>query len=123
VDPERAAKSREEFVARTYGAFCAAAAGLDVSRGRLVPYESLPAAVWEIVAPHFSLPVAAAQRDRIAAGARRHAKAALGTASDFTSDVASKQGAASAALRRAIDSFARPQLERLVRLHAATMRP
>ena len=57
VDPGHAAKSREEFVARAYGAFCAAAAGLDASRGRLVPYESLPAAVWRIVAPHFSLSI------------------------------------------------------------------
>ncbi|HEV8330811.1 MAG TPA: hypothetical protein VGQ22_05300 [Steroidobacteraceae bacterium] len=121
VDPDHAAKSREEFVASVYGAFCAAAAGLDAGRGRLVPYESLPAAVWEIVAPHFSLSVDPSQRDRIAEGARRHAKAAIGTAAEFKSDVASKQGAASAELRRAIDSLARPQLERLLRLHAATM--
>jgi hypothetical protein len=121
VDPDRASKSPEEFVARVYGAFCAAAAGLDAGRGRLVPYESLPAAVWEIVAPHFSLSVDPSQRDRIAEGARRHAKAAIGTAAEFKSDVASKQGAASAELRRAIDSLARPQLERLLRLHAATM--
>jgi hypothetical protein len=123
VDPGHAAKSREELVARAYGAFCAAAAGLDVRRGRLVPYESLPAAVWSIVAPHFALVVDPSQRDCIAEGARRHAKAALGTVTEFTSDVAAKQDAASPELRRAIDSFARPQLERLSRLHADTMRP
>jgi hypothetical protein len=121
VDPDSAGKSREEFVARVYGAFCAAAAGLDAGRGRLVPYESLPAAVWDVVAPHFSLAVDPSQRDRIAEGARRHAKAAIGATAEFKSDVASKQGAASAELRRAIDSLARPQLERLLRLHAATM--
>jgi hypothetical protein len=121
VDSNQAAKSREEFVARVYGAFCAAATGLDASRGRLVPYESLPAALWEIVAPHFSLSVDSSQRDRIAEGARRHAKAAIGTATEFKSDIASKQDAASAELRRAIDSLARPQLELLLRLHAATM--
>ena len=122
VDPERAGKSPEEFVARVYGAFCAAAAELDASRGRLVPYESLPAAVWDIVAPHFSLSVDDSQRQQIADGARRHAKAAIGASVEFKSDVASKQDAASAQLRRAIDSLARPQLERLLRLHAATMR-
>ncbi len=122
VDHGGASKSREEFVARVYGAFCAAAAGLDVSRGRLVSYESLPAAVWSTVAPHFSLSVDASQRERIAEGARRHAKAAIGTIAEFTSDVAAKQDAASPELRRAIDAFARPELERLLRLHADTMR-
>ena len=122
VDPERVSKSREEFVARAYGAFCAAAAGLDVSRGRLVPYESLPAAVWDMVAPHFSLSIDASQRDRIAEAARRPAKAPIGSVAEFRSDVAAKQDAASAELRRAIDAFARPQLERLARLHADTMR-
>jgi hypothetical protein len=122
VDPERAGKSPEEFVARVYGAFCAAAAELDATRGRLVPYESLPAGVWDIVAPHFSLSVNASQRQRIADGARRHAKAAIGASAEFRSDAASKQSAASPELRRAIDSLARPQLERLLRLHADTMR-
>jgi hypothetical protein len=122
IDPDHASQSREEFVARVYGAFCAAAAGLDASRGRLVAYESLPAAVWDIVAPHFSLMVDASQQERIAEGARRHAKAAIATVTEFKSDIASKQSAASAELRRAIDSLARPQLERLTRLHAATMR-
>lgn len=122
VDPEHAAHSPEEFVARVYGAFCAAAARLDAGRGRLVPYESLPAAVWDIVAPHFLLAIDASQRDAIAAAARRHAKAPIGTATEFTSDVAAKQDAASQSLRQAIESLARPQLERLRQLHAATMR-
>jgi hypothetical protein len=121
VDPEHAAKSREEFVARVYGAFCAAAARLDAGRGRLVPYESLPAALWRIVAPHFLLPIDDAQRDRIAEAARRHAKAPVGAVAEFKPDVAAKQDAASPELRRAIDSLARPQLERLMQLHADTM--
>ena len=121
VDPRHASKSREEFVARAYGAFCAAAAGLDVGRGRLVPYGSLPEAVWRIVAPHFSLSTDAPQRDRIAEAARRHAKAPIGTAAEFTSDIAAKQDAASPELRQAIDSLARPHLERLMLLHADTM--
>lgn len=122
VDSKCTSRSREEFVARVYGAFCAAAAELDVSRGRLVSYESLPEAVWRIVAPHFSLSIDGSLRDRIAETARRHAKAPIGTVAEFTSDVAAKQEAASSELRLAIDSLARPQLERLMRLHADTMR-
>jgi hypothetical protein len=117
-----ASRSREEFAARVYGAFCAAAAALDVSRGRLVSYESLPEAVWRTVAPHFSLSIDDSLRDRIAETARQHAKAPIGTVAEFTSDVAAKQEAASSELRLAIDSLARPQLERLMRLHADTMR-
>lgn len=119
VDPDGAAQSREEFVARTYGAFCAAAARLDAGHGKLVPYESLPAAVWNVVAPHFALSVDAAQRVRMAQEARRQAKAPIGKASEFVSDTALKRRAASPELRRAIDACARPQLQRLVRLHAA----
>jgi hypothetical protein len=115
--PEDGSESPEERAARAYGAFCKAAARLDPSRGRLVDYEALPAAVWDIVAPHFSLPVDARQRAGIAQAAHMHAKARLGQSAKFVPDAAAKQAAASAALRRAIDLFARPQLERLVRLH------
>jgi hypothetical protein len=123
VDPEHAAQSQEEFVARAYGAFCTAAAKLEGSRGKLVPYESLPDAVWRTVAPHFSLAVDISQRERIAEAARRHAKAPVGTSAEFTSDALAKQQAASPKLRLAIDSLARPQLERLRQLHADTMQP
>jgi hypothetical protein len=123
VDPEHASQSQEEFVARAYGAFCSAAARLDVRRGLLVPYESLPQAVWHAVAPHFSLTVDVVERERMAEAARRHAKAPIGTTAEFTSDAAAKQQAASPELRQAIDSLARPQLERLRQLHADTMQP
>ena len=123
VDPEHASQSHEEFVARAYGAFCTAAAKLDISRGLLISYESLPQSLWSLVAPHFSLAVDATHRERIADAARGHAKAPIGTRSEFTADSAAKQQAASPELRRAIESFARPQLERLRQLHADTMRP
>lgn len=118
IDPDGASKSPEEFVARLYGAFCEAAGRLDPRRGRLVRYETLPAAVWDIVAPHFSLSIDGRQRDRMAEAARINSKAPVGMASGFTGDIATKQAAASTGLRRAIDSFARPQLEHLERLHA-----
>ncbi len=118
VDPDGAAQSPEEFVARLYGAFCAAVGRLDAGRGRLVHYEALPAAVWEIVAPHFSQSIDDRQRERMAQAARVNAKAPMGKALAFASDAAAKQAAASPALRQAIDAFARPPLQRLESLHA-----
>jgi hypothetical protein len=120
VDPQDLSRSPEEFVARLYGAFCDAAAGLDPQRGRLVSYEGLPAAVWEVVAPHFALTIDAAQRARMAEAAKTHAKAPLGKAVQFVRDAATKQAAASPELRQAIDAFARPPLHRLLALHAQT---
>ena len=81
-------------------------------------YETLPAAVWEIVAPHFSQSIDGRQRERMAQAARIDAKAPVGRGSEFSSDAATKQAAASAGLRQAIEAFARPPLERLERLHA-----
>ena len=118
VDPEGLAGSREEFVARVYGAFCEAAARLDASRGRLVQYDALPAAAWEVVAPHFSLSVNSREQDAMAQAARIHAKAPVGENPQFQSDAVAKQAAASPELRQAVDSWSRPQLARLMRSHS-----
>lgn len=118
VAPGGGRASREECVAHAYGAFCKAAGRLDPRRGKLVAYEALPAAVWDTVAPHFSLSLNLRQRAAIAQAARMDAKAPLGSDREFAPDEATKQAAASLELRRAIDTFARPHLERLVRLHA-----
>ena len=118
VDPAGEATSTEEFIARVYGAFCAAAVRLDASRGRLVRYEALPAAVWDVVAPHFGLSIEAEQRDSITRSALSDAKAPIGRPSNFLPDAAAKQAAASVELRAAIDKWTRPHLERLMRLHA-----
>src|SRR5262249_27649676 len=53
VDPARQSASDEERVARVYAGFCEAIGRLDAARGLLVPYETLPAAVWNHLAPHF----------------------------------------------------------------------
>ncbi len=119
VDPGRKAKSREELVARAYGAVCEAACKLDPARGRLVSYPTLPAAVWEYVAPHFRLTVDGAARLRMAEVARRNAKSPLAKSTAFVADSAAKQAAASPALRLAIDSIALPPLQRLQRIHGA----
>jgi len=70
------------------------------------------------VAPHFSLSIDVRQRERMVQAARINSKAPVGKASEFSSDAATKQAAASAGLRQAIESFARPQLERLGRLRS-----
>ncbi|MGE0438412.1 MAG: hypothetical protein AB7P94_15855 [Steroidobacteraceae bacterium] len=103
VDPRREATSNEDLVARAYAALCEAVARLDPARGRVLGYESLPAAVWEVVAPHFSMPVDEAARARMAQAARRPAKAPVGATTAFNADSAAKQAAASDALRRAIE--------------------
>ena len=113
-----ARQSPEERVARAYGAFCDGGGTPRPEPRPTRDYEALPAAVWEMVAPHFSLPVDARQRAEIEQAARMNAKAPLGSSREFAPDAATKQAAASLELRRAIDRFARPHLERLVRLHA-----
>jgi hypothetical protein len=118
VDPDGASQSLEEHIARLYGAFCSAAALLDARRGKLITYRSLPAAVWDVVAPHFSLAIDSRQRQLIEAAARTYAKAPMGQPREFSSDAALKQAAAPVALRQAIDAFAIPALESLERLHS-----
>jgi hypothetical protein len=119
VDPEGAAQSREEYVARLYAAFCEAAGRLDPGRGRVVDYASLPAAVWETVAPHFSQAVDAPLRARMQAAAAMNAKAPVGRPEKFDADAATKKAAASVTLCQAIDELARPAFLRVQSRHAA----
>jgi hypothetical protein len=119
IDPEAAAQAREAYVARLYAAFCDAAGRLDPGRGRLVEYASLPAAAWEMVAPHFSQAVDTPLRARMQAAAAMNSKAPVGRPEKFGGDAAAKQAAASAALLQAIDDLARPALLRLHSRHAA----
>ncbi|MBV6416955.1 MAG: hypothetical protein CMLOHMNK_01573 [Steroidobacteraceae bacterium] len=113
VDPQNRSRSNEELVARTYAAFCDSVVRLDPGKGRLVEYAELPGATWGDVAPHFSLPVSEVARDRMAQAATRHAKAPVTSTTPFSGDAATKQAAASAELRRAVDEIARPALARL----------
>jgi hypothetical protein len=117
VDPAGASKTPEEFVARLYGAFCAAVSRLDPARGRLLDYADLPGAIWTEVAPHFGFAVDEAQRARMGQAARVDAKAPLDQGREFARDDQSKQAAATPALRAAIDRFAWPELQRLRQAH------
>lgn len=113
VDPAGASRSREEYVARLFGAFCDAAGRLDPRRGRLVEHESLPAVVWERVAPHFAQKIDAPLRARMQETAAMNSKAPVGRPVPYASDAAAKQAAATETLRRAIDSLACSRLELL----------
>jgi hypothetical protein len=119
VDPESQSSSREELVARAYGAVCEAACRLDPARGRLVRYETLPAAAWEVVAPHFGFRIDDAARRRMSEAAGRNAKSPLAKPAAFVGDSAAKRAAASPALRQAIAAFAQPSLQRLYQIHGA----
>jgi len=118
VQPQGEPASAEERVARVFGAFCEAAARLGRDRGRLVPYESLPSSVWDTIAPHFSLAIGERQRARMAEVSRRYSKSPVGRETDYADDSARKRAAASAPLRLAIESFARPAWSGLLALHA-----
>ena len=114
VDPGQVARSHEERLARVYAAFCEAAGRLDPARGLLVPYEALPGAVWNSLAPHFGLPQAEASRQRMAAAAQTYSKSPIGRATAFVPDDERKRSAASTELRRAVDALARPAYQALV---------
>jgi hypothetical protein len=118
IDPKWSAKPVEERIARSYGALCEAIARLDPKLGKLVAYDALPSAVWEVIAPHFAVSIDQRERRLMGEAAKLHAKAPLGRTAPFAPDTTTKQAAASSALRQAIDIFARPPLERLVALHA-----
>ena len=53
-------------------------------------YETLPAAGWEFVAPHFLRSIDDRQCERMAQAARINSKAPVGKAAEFASDVATK---------------------------------
>lgn len=118
IDPEGRARSREEYVARLFAALCTAASRLDPGRGRLVDYASLPASVWETVAPHFSQAIDRSVQAHMLAAAAMNSKAPIGRPEKFAGDAGAKQAAAGEPLRRAIDELARPALQRLHARHA-----
>jgi hypothetical protein len=113
VQPQGTPRTAEERVARVFGAFCEAAGRLDRGRGRLIHYDSLPSAVWEVVAPHFGLTLSEGERQRMAGAARSYSKSPFGRPAAHEDDGARKRAAASAALRQAVDRFARPAYDRL----------
>ena len=113
IDPHSTSRSREEYFARLYAAFCDAAMQLDPAQGKLLMYETLPAVVWDVLAPHFSLTIDEPQRQQMIQTASLYSKAPVGRPKGFAADTATKQAAVSTALRQAIAALALPALQRL----------
>jgi hypothetical protein len=113
VDPGRAARTPEDYVARLYASFCRAATKLETERGKLVFYGALPEAVWSKMGPHFGLSISRQLEQRMAAAARTYSKSPVGRAAEFVPDDVRKRAAASPELLRAVDAVARPALEHL----------
>jgi hypothetical protein len=113
MDPERG-DAPEHYLARLFAAYCRAILGLDTKRGRLILYEALPEAVWNLVAPHFGLSIDERARSLMSGASRTHAKSRVGQSVAHVPDGPRKRAAASPELRRAVDAYARPELERLI---------
>jgi hypothetical protein len=109
VDPDRVARTPEEYAALLFAGFCSAARRLDAGRGALVAYEALPQAVWNVLGPHFGLSIGDNLRDRMNAASRTYSKAAPDKPAAFIPDDEKKRAAASPALLQAIEAYARPE--------------
>ena len=118
IDPEGASRSREEYVARLYGAFCDSGMPPRPHARRARRVRIAAGRAWQAVAPHFGLAVDGTVRARMQAAAGMNSKAPIGRPEKFAGDGADKQAAASEELRRMIDAYARPALVRLKSLHA-----
>lgn len=113
VDPSGSVRSFDVLAATLYAAFCSAIGRLDPSRGRLACYDRLPGQVWDLVLPHFGLPLDPDTPARMAAVAQLSAKAPLGHRVPFRQDSERKRAEATPQLRRAVDAIARPALDQL----------
>lgn len=114
IRTDRGSPGAEARAAQFFAAFCEAVRRLDRTRGLLLPYESLPGAVWSSLAPHFGLQVDASAKQRMTDAAQSHSKSQVGESTSFTPDDERKRAAASPELRREVDDIARPAYARLV---------
>jgi hypothetical protein len=114
VDPTQTCRTREDYCARVYAAFCEAVGLLDVKHGKLIHYEALPDAVWGDLGPHFGLSFDERLRQSMSEASRTYSKSRAGQTTEFVPDDAKKRAAASSELRRSVEAVARPALERLL---------
>jgi hypothetical protein len=82
--------------------------------GRLVPYHTLPGAIWDSLLSYFKIEHSADDVERLRQTAQRNAKRPTQPFADDTTD---KQQAASAELRALADRWVRPHYERLEALY------
>jgi hypothetical protein len=98
------ASARVEFAARALGAMLEAA-GTDPGRRLCIDHAELPAAVWQLVAPHFGLEADGAAIERMIEESRFYSKEA--TPRVFTGDAPGRRPM-TAAIRDAAQRFAEP---------------
>jgi hypothetical protein len=106
---------REQYIAQMYAAFCYAIAAIDRTRGKIVEYEQLPEAVWDIIGPHFGFECSEREKQTMISAGKLYSKAAIGTKIEFRPDSAAKRASANDQLKRAAYSYAHPALRRLFR--------
>ena len=114
VDPEQTCRTPEDYLARLFAAYCRAIGSLDSKRGKVIPYNTLPEAVWNTLAPHFGLSIGDQAKSLMSAASRAYSKSRVGNGVVFVPDGTKKRAAASPELRLAVDTYALPALERLV---------
>ena len=99
-----------EFAAQALARICDAVVAAADGACLVVDYDSLPAAIWQRIAPHFGIELDAGMRDRVAQAAGRDAKSP-GRA--FRPDGAAKRARASAEVCDAAQRWVAPAFERV----------
>jgi len=104
-----------EYRARVLaGIYYAASEHIPALGGRLVPYHTLPGAIWQLLLDEFKIEASAADVEQMRQAAQRNAKRPTQVFADDTGD---KQQAATDELRDLSDRWVRPHYERLEALY------
>jgi hypothetical protein len=102
------------YIALFYAEFCDAMLRLNQAHGKIVSYQDLPDAAWEVVAPHFGLHLSESDLRAMREAAKIYSKSQYGREFTFVPDTDQKQQRASYDVKRAADGLARPSFQRLV---------
>ncbi len=114
VDPEHSFRTAEDYLARLFATYCRAIGSLDIHRGKLIAYDTLPESVWKTLAAHFGLSISEHTKSLMSAASRTYSKSRVGKSIEFVPDGNQKRANASPELQLAVDTYARPELARLV---------
>ena len=84
--------------------------------GKLISYDDLPNAIWNVIAPHFGLTLTDRESRAMAEAALRYSKATYGEHRIFQTDSMDKRRRVSHDVKVDANMFARPAFERLMSL-------
>ncbi|MGB8278758.1 MAG: hypothetical protein WCF20_12620 [Methylovirgula sp.] len=102
------------YVALFYAEFCDAILRLNQADGKIISYEDLPRAAWEVVAPHFGLRLSEADMRAMTEAAKIYSKSSYGGEFSFMPDAAQKRQRASCDVKSAADRLAKPSFQQLL---------